>query len=95
MSDRTKARPTDNLDPVEEEFYRLALSALQNSNRFADFQSRAEWIFDRIRSHGNREDLEYLCRELRNFAAHFNQLQLWTKDLETMLNLAASRRIKE
>ncbi len=95
MADLANARPTDNLDPVEEDFHRLALSALQNCNRFADFQSRAGWIFDRIRSHGNREDLEYLCRELRNFAAHFNQLQLWTKDLETMLNLAASRRIKE
>ena len=95
MLDRTKARPADNLAPVKDEFRRLALSALQNSNRFADFQVKAEWIFDRIRSHGNREDLEYLCWELRNFAAHFNQLQLWTKDLETMLNLATSRRIKE
>ena len=95
MLDRTKARPADNLDPVKDEFRRLALSALQNSNRFADFQVKAEWIFDRIRSHGNREDLEYLCRELRNLAAHFNQLQLWTKDLETMLSLAASSRIKE
>lgn len=95
MPDRTKARPADNLDSVKDEFRRFALSAMQNSNSFADFQLRAEWILDRIRSHGNREDLEYLCRELRNFAAHFNQLQLWTKDLETMLNLAASRRIKE
>lgn len=89
------ARPTDNLTPVEDEFHRITLSALQNSNRFADFHAKAEWIFDRIRSYGNREDLEYLCRELRNFAIHFNQLQHWTEDLETMLNRAASRRIKE
>lgn len=95
MLNRSKARPTDNLGPVEEEFRRLALSVLQNSNRFADFHTRAEWIFDKIRSHGNREDLEYLCRELQNFATHFNQLQLRTKDLETMLSRAASRRIKE
>ena len=95
MPDRAKARPADNLDPVKDEFRRFPLSVLQNSNSFADFQLRAEWIFDRIRSHGNREDLEYLCRELRNLAAHFNQLQLWTKDLETMLSLAASSRIKE
>ena len=95
MPDRTKARPADNLDPVEDDFRRFVLSVLQNSNRFASFQSRAEWILDRIRSHGNRKDLEYLCRELRDFAAHFNQLQLWTKDLEIMLSLAASRRIKE
>lgn len=95
MLDRAKARFTDNLDPVEEEFHRLTLLALQNSNRFADFQVKAEWFFDRIRSHGNRKDLEYLCRELRNFATCFNQLQLRTEDLETMLNRAASRRIKE
>lgn len=95
MLDRAKSRPTDNLDPVEEEFRRLTLLALQNSNRFTDFQAKAEWFFDRIRSHGNRNDLEYLCRELRNFATRFNQLQLRTEDLETMLNRAASRRIKE
>ena len=95
MPDRTKARPTDNLYLVEDEFHRLALLALQNSNRFAAFQLRTEWILDRIRSHGNRGDLEHICRELQGFAAYFNQLQLWTKDLETVLNLAASRRIKE
>ena len=95
MPDRAKARPADNLDPVKDEFRRFALSVLQNSNSFADFQLRAEWIFDRIRSHGNRGDLEHICRELQGFAAYFNQFQLWTKDLETVLNLAASRRIKE
>ena len=95
MLDRAKSRPTDNLDPVEEVFHRLALSALQNSNRFADFQSRAEWIFDRIRSHGNRADLEYLRNELRTFFLAFGELQRQIGDLETRLNRAASRRIKE
>ena len=95
MLDRAKARPTDNLDLVEEEFHRLTLLALQNSNRFACFQAKAEWFFDRMRSHGNRKDLEYLRNELRTFFLAFGELQRQTGDLETRLNLAASRHIKE
>ena len=95
MLNRAKARPADNLEPMEEELRRLTLASLQVGNRFADFHARAECVFDRIRSLGNRDELEYLCRELRNYATHFNRLQQWTEDLEKMLNGAASSRIKE
>lgn len=95
MLDRAKARPTDNLDPVEEKFRKLVLATLQNSNRFVGFHAKTEWIFDRIRSHGNRADLEYLRNELRTFFLAFGELQRQTGDLETRLNLAASRHIKE
>lgn len=92
---RAIPRPTDNLDPVEEELHNLALAALQNSNRLADFYSGAEWHFNRFRISKNSGDLEHVRQALHTFADNLAQLQRQTKHLENMLNRAAARWVKE
>lgn len=94
MINRATSRPTDRLDPVEEGLRSLTLTALENSNRFAEFQSGAEEYFDRFRISKREEELECVRRNLQIFAANCEWLQQKAKDLETMLNRAASRPIK-
>lgn len=85
---------TPKTNSLDQEIRDLALAALQNSNRFAEYHAKTDFSTCHP-PYADRNALEALCRRLRDFADNLGQLKCQAEILENKLSRAASRGVKE